>query len=86
MNESGMPMCGQVMEKLWPYIDGELPATQAGEVHEHLEACRACFPQFDFQRAFCAFLRTQSRETVPPELRRRIFLQLLAESEKACEE
>lgn len=71
--------CQDAVEQLWAFIDGELEPAQQQQVHEHLEACRACYPHYDFQKAFCAFLRRCSREKVSPELRRRIFLRLLAE-------
>jgi len=73
--------CREAVEQLWAYIDGELPAGDADRVHAHLDACGACSPQHDYQRAFLEFLKAQARSGpgVPAELRRRIFLRLLAE-------
>lgn len=71
--------CRDAVEQLWAFIDGELEPAEQQQVHDHLAACRACYPHYDFQKAFCAFLRRCSQESVPPELRRRIFLRLLAE-------
>jgi len=75
--------CREAVEQLWAYIDGELPAGDADRVHDHLEACSACSPQHDYQRAFREFLKAQARAgpAVPADLRRRIFLRLLAEEE-----
>jgi mycothiol system anti-sigma-R factor len=71
--------CDEAVEQLWAYIDGELPATDERAVHDHLEACRHCCPHHDFQKAFREFLGHKCRDRVPPELRRRIFMRLLAE-------
>ncbi|MCI0432050.1 MAG: zf-HC2 domain-containing protein [Gemmatimonadetes bacterium] len=79
MSEPPMLSCKEAVEQLWAYIDGELPASEADRVHDHLHACGACSPQHDYQRAFREFLRAQARERIPPDLRRRIFLRLLAE-------
>ena len=80
MSEEQPPIqCRQAVEQLWAYIDGELAAEDEQHVHDHLAACRACYPHYDFQKAFREFLRRCSSETVPPGLRRRIFLKLLAE-------
>lgn len=74
-----MSSCREAIEELWAFIDGELPADRADDVHRHLEACRDCHPHYDFQRAFREFLRAHSGCTMPSGLRRRVFLRLLAE-------
>lgn len=71
--------CRDALDQLWEYIDRELDDATADQVRVHLERCSHCFPQYDFQRAFRAFMATSCRECAPPELRRRIFLQLLGE-------
>jgi anti-sigma factor (TIGR02949 family) len=79
MSERPGVSCREAIEQLWAYIDGELPASDADVIHNHLEACASCYPHYDFQRAFCAFLRTRTSCQTPPDLRRRIFLRLLEE-------
>ena len=79
MNDSEMIPCREAIEMLWAYIDGELPEHEQGQVHDHLEACQACYPQYDFQRAFHEFVEQHMKRSVPPDLRRRVFLALLAE-------
>lgn len=85
MSESSKLSCRDAVEQLWSFIDGELPNDQGQRVHDHLEACRHCYPQYDFQKAFREFLLHQPRESVPPGLRRRIFLRLLAEERSSRE-
>jgi mycothiol system anti-sigma-R factor len=79
MNELPHINCRQAIEQLWAYIDGELPEIEAGRVHDHLDACASCYPHYDFQRAFCAFLHNLPSRQTPPGLRRKIFLRLLEE-------
>lgn len=79
MREEKKLSCREAVEQLWAYIDGELPPDQGQEVYQHLGACRSCHPKYDFQKAFREFLLNRSRECIPPSLRRRIFLRLLAE-------
>ena len=57
MNEQKPGNCRDAVERLWEYIDGELPASEAENVKRHLAACGSCHPHFDFQKAFCEFLR-----------------------------
>ena len=74
--------CRQAVERLWAYIDGELPAGESDRVHEHLAACQDCYPHYDFQKAFLEFVSRQSDKPVPAGLRRRVFLKLLAEESR----
>jgi anti-sigma factor (TIGR02949 family) len=77
----GIP-CGEAMARLWDYIDGELTPETEARVKTHLDACAHCYPELDFHRGFCEFLRRTREAPIPPELRRRVFLSLLrAESE-----
>lgn len=71
--------CGDVVQRLWEYIDGELDADTTAAVWEHLTLCERCFPHYDFQRAFQVFLRQHDRSPVPPELRQKVFTMLLEE-------
>jgi mycothiol system anti-sigma-R factor len=78
---SGTPglTCREAVERLWAYIDGELPEGESAAVQQHLDACSECYPHYDYQKAFGAFLHSRAREKAPPALRRQIFLRLLAE-------
>jgi hypothetical protein len=48
-------------------------------IKSHLDRCQACFPQYDFQRAFREFLGQQCHQAAPPGLRRKVFEMLLKE-------
>lgn len=76
---TNMLACQEVIAQLWEYIDGELTPERAERIREHLEMCERCYPQYDFQRTFRAFLRKQSEHPAPRGLRRRVFQMLLAE-------
>ena len=49
MNESA---CRDSLEKLYDFLDGELPEASRDRVGEHLEICRSCYPHFNFERLF----------------------------------
>lgn len=72
--------CEEVMSRLWAFIDHELTPEWTEKIRAHLRACAQCFPQYDFQRAFLLFLRRHGETPAPPELRRRIFKQILTDS------
>ncbi|MEW5876202.1 MAG: zf-HC2 domain-containing protein, partial [Candidatus Zixiibacteriota bacterium] len=55
--------CLQALEKLYDYVDGELPPADRAAVQEHLEACRPCLTHFEFETLFSDFVRR--RATLP---------------------
>lgn len=83
MTQQNLLSCRETIEQLWALIDGELDESRVPEVEKHLQRCAACFPHYDFQRAFRAFLQAHNSETLPASLRRRVFLALLAEESGA---
>ncbi|MFW6085105.1 MAG: anti-sigma factor family protein, partial [Gemmatimonadota bacterium] len=49
MSESA---CRESLEKLYDFLDGELPDATRDQVAGHLEVCRSCYPHFSFERLF----------------------------------
>lgn len=82
MSDSGRPCdCGEALEKLYDFLDGELPGASGEEIAAHLEQCRACWPQFNFERLFLDRLAATGECTEPsPKLAERIRAVLDAES------
>jgi len=82
MSDQSAITCREAVEQLWAYIDGELEGADERSVEAHLAACRGCYPHYDFQRAFREFVRRHTSQTVPADLRKRVFLRLLAEDRR----
>jgi mycothiol system anti-sigma-R factor len=78
-----MMNCEHVLDRLWTYIDGELPAGESAAVQGHLEMCNRCFPEYDWDRAYARFVQRAGQRMVPAGLRRRIFEALLEESRRS---
>jgi mycothiol system anti-sigma-R factor len=69
-----MSDCQDVLQQLWEYLDGELPAAEAEEIREHLAECAHCNPQYEFQLRFLdALVKAYAAREVPrPEFVRRL--------------
>lgn len=83
MSTEMMVPCDHVIAQLWEYLDGTLDDLRSEHVRRHLDACRRCFPEYDFRRAYLKFMRRCSTERVRPDLRREIFEMILEEERKA---
>ena len=66
--------CAQVERRLWEYLDGALPAEEAGAVQAHLERCGGCGPACRCCRAFLDLVARSARAAgeAPVELRVRV--------------
>lgn len=42
--------CNRAMQRLWEYLDEELPRAEAECMRHHLAACPTCGPQVVFER------------------------------------
>lgn len=84
MSEPGMIPCDHVIAKLWEYIDGRLDGERRAEVEAHLDICARCFPEYDFRRAYRAFVQRGGPQTMPSEMRRRVFEGILEEERRTA--
>ena len=73
--------CAAALERLYDFLDGELPDASRDEITGHLERCRACWPQFNFERLFLDRLAAAGECAEPcPGLAERIRAVLDAEA------
>lgn len=86
IGSKGKVSCEDVLARLWEFIDGELPHEQRDAVRRHLEVCRRCYPQYDFQRAYLRFVRrVAGHDQLSPECRRRLFEELMEQERRTAE-
>jgi anti-sigma factor (TIGR02949 family) len=71
----GAPMldCESVMRQLWDYLDGELTSDRMTAIRTHLELCKRCYPQYEFEQSFLAAVGAHRRQhSDPPRMRARV--------------
>lgn len=72
--------CEKSLERLYDFLDGELPDATREQVAEHLERCRCCWPHFNFERLFLDRLAAAGEAPAPcPQLAVKIRAVLDAE-------
>lgn len=83
LESMGMMRCEHVLERLWEFLDGELPPEDEAAVKKHLDVCNLCYPQYDFQRAYFEYAhRVAERDHASPSLRRKLFQRILEQDRK----
>lgn len=64
----GRPSCGDIMEVLQAYLDGEVDADEARRVAGHLEACTHCDRESEVYKSIKDSLANRRREVDPEVL------------------
>jgi mycothiol system anti-sigma-R factor len=74
--------CGETIERLYQYLDGELTDERRAQIQVHLEECSPCFQAVGFERDLRVVIANKCRDRVPDELLERIRGALLEEQGK----
>lgn len=72
---SATPMldCESVMRQLWDFLDGELTPERMAAIRAHIEMCKRCYPQHEFERSFLDAVAARRRQHSDPQrLQRRV--------------
>ena len=69
--------CEDVMRSLWDYLDQELTPQRMEAIRAHVDMCKRCYPQYEFERSFLAALSARKPEHTHPELAQEKLLVLL---------
>lgn len=64
MRQGMTPMldCESVMRQFWDYLDGELTPDRMAAIRAHLELCKRCYPQYEFERSFLDAVAASARQ------------------------
>ena len=62
--------CGQLLDRLWAYLDGEADEALCSDFQAHLEACLPCAQHAEFERRLREVIQMKCRgERAPQTLR-----------------
>jgi anti-sigma factor (TIGR02949 family) len=77
--------CQQAAKRLHELMDGELTPEIDAAVRQHLKDCAPCMAVYEFEEAFCRFVRLKAKgQTAPSDLKQRILNELGLSGESAA--
>lgn len=44
--------CREALERVYEFLDGELPAADAATIKQHFERCKSCYPVLAYCQSF----------------------------------
>ena len=67
-----MTDCQTLIRKVFEYLDHELTDAEKNEFRRHMDLCRQCFDQVEFERRLREECRTKTCHPCPDALKKRI--------------
>lgn len=64
--------CGEVVHRLYHFLDGELTEERRAAIRAHLDDCGPCLDAFDFEAELRQVVASRCRDRVPDSLRERV--------------
>lgn len=83
MDGSDSPVdCGETIERLYHYLDGELTEERRQQIQRHLDECPPCVDAYGFEAELRQVIAHRCRDRVPPNLLDRVRAALLEEERR----
>jgi mycothiol system anti-sigma-R factor len=68
--------CSEVLERVFFFIDNELPTADSSEIQHHLDECGPCLQKYDLERTVKTLVSRSCTEVAPEGLRSRVLLSI----------
>jgi len=68
--------CSEVLERVFFFIDNELPTADSSQIRQHLEECGPCLSKYDLERTVKALVARSCSERAPQALRDKVLLRI----------
>jgi mycothiol system anti-sigma-R factor len=68
--------CSEVLERIFVFIDNELPNADASEIQDHLDECGPCLQKYDLERTVKSLIQRSCHEHAPETLRDKVLLRI----------
>jgi len=68
--------CSEVLERVFFFIDNELPTADVAQIQHHLDECGPCLAKYDLERTVKLLVQRSCTERAPADLRDKVLLRI----------
>ena len=68
--------CSEVLERVFFFIDNELPTADSSEIQHHLDECGPCLQKYNLERTVKLLVQRSCSEHAPEALRAQVLLRI----------
>jgi mycothiol system anti-sigma-R factor len=72
------PDCTEVLERVFAFIDNELPTADSSQIQHHLDDCGPCLQKYNLERTVKMLIQRSCCEEAPVGLRDKVLLRIRA--------
>lgn len=66
MHKDAKHNCAAAMRQLWDFLDEELGPDRMQAMRQHIDECKRCFPNYDWEKAFLEALHCTKPDCCAP--------------------
>ncbi|WP_214409380.1 mycothiol system anti-sigma-R factor [Sphaerisporangium fuscum] len=71
--------CGEVLERVYTFLDGELDERRRADIRQHLDECGPCLEEYGLEKAVKQLIAKHCGcDTVPEDLRAKVLKRIEA--------
>ncbi len=68
--------CSEILERVFFFIDNELPTADSTQIQLHLDECGPCLQKYDLERTVKTLVQRSCAEHAPEALRDKVLLRI----------
>jgi mycothiol system anti-sigma-R factor len=68
--------CSEVLERMFFFIDNELPTADSSLIQHHLDECAPCLQKYHLERTVKTLVQRSCSEHAPAGLREKVLLRI----------
>jgi mycothiol system anti-sigma-R factor len=69
--------CGDVLDRVYVYLDGEIDHADLAKIRQHLDECAPCFREVGLEQAVRALIHKHcGHDPVPDDLRTKVLMRI----------
>jgi mycothiol system anti-sigma-R factor len=68
--------CTEVLDRLYAYLDEELPAPAYAKIRQHLDECGPCLREYGLEEVVKQLVHRCCADPAPPELRVKVMVRI----------
>lgn len=70
--------CSEVLDRVYEYLDGEMPAHEGAKIKHHLAECSPCLREYGIEDEVKRLVKRSCTDPAPYDLRERVLAKIRA--------
>jgi mycothiol system anti-sigma-R factor len=68
--------CAEVLDRVYEYLDGEMPGTDGAKIKQHLDECGPCLREYGIEDEVKKLVKRSCSDPAPEDLKAKVLAKL----------